>query len=232
MGTTSTIRLVTVDAQAIFRAGIRQICAAFPDIVVAGEASRAADALGLCERLRPDLLLLDGTLPGGLSLLAQLREHHGAVRALMLADRVDETVLRRALQLGVAGYLLKQIEAFDLVQALRSAAGGLLTLAPEVAALALGRGDQPECDLDQLSEREQTVLSLLLHGMANDAIAARLRVSRATVKFHLRNIYSKLGVRSRTEALAVVYGQRRAPVARPGDPLADLPRRRAMAVAI
>ncbi len=229
MGAHSTIRLVTVDAQAIFRAGIRQICAAFPDIIVAGEAGRAADALGLCERLRPDLLLLDGGLPGGLSLIAQLREHHPAVRVLILADRLDEAALRRALQLGVAGYLLKQIEAFDLVQALRSAAGGLLTLAPEAAALVLGQAEQPECDLDALSEREQMVLALLLHGLSNDAIAARLRVSRATVKFHLRNIYSKLGVRSRTEALAVVYSQRRAPAARQGDPLADLPRRRALA---
>ncbi|NTU78394.1 MAG: response regulator transcription factor [Chloroflexales bacterium] len=232
MSTAPAIRVVTVDDQAIFRAGIKQICSAAPDITVAGEAARCGDALVLCDRLRPDLLLLDGALPGALSLIAQLREHHHDVGVLILADRVDETLLRRGLQLGIMGYVLKQVEAFDLIQAIRGAAGGLLTLTPEVATFALSRPEQPEPAQDMLSEREQAVLSLLLHGMSNNTIAARLRVSRATVKFHLRNIYSKLGVCSRTEALAVVYGQRRAAVASPSEMLPELPRRRALGVAV
>lgn len=231
MGNPPAIRLVTVDAQAIFRAGIRQLCSAVPDIVVAGEAARGGDALVLCERLRPDLLLLDGFLPGAISLIAQLREHHRAVGVVVFAERADPALVQRALQLGVTGYLLKQVEAFDLIQAIRSVARGHLTLAPEVAAVAFGRAEPPEGELDALSEREQTVLGLLLHGLPNDAIAARLRVSRATVKFHLRNIYGKLGVRTRTEALAVVFGQRRA-APRQGDPAPELPRRRALAAAV
>lgn len=222
------LRLVTVDAQAIFRAGIKQICAAVPDMMVAGEASRGADALVLCERLRPDLLLLDGALPGGLSLLAQLRERHGGVRVLLLANQIDESLLRHALQLGVVGYLLKHIEAFELVQAIRSAASGLLTLTPEAAALVRARAGQSELEPDVLSKREQAVLHLLLQGLTNSAIAAMLHISRATVKYHLRNIYSKLDVGSRTEALALVYWQRQAPVLRPDEAPLTLPPRRAL----
>jgi DNA-binding NarL/FixJ family response regulator len=232
MSSASAIRIVTVDAQAIFRAGVRQICSAFPDIAVVGEAGRSADALVLCERLQPDLILLDGALPGCLSLIAQLRESHREIGVVILVDRVDEALLRRALQHNVVGYLLKQIDVFDLIQAVRSAAGGLLTLAPEAATVALARSGQPECEQDALSEREQAVLALLLHGISNDDIAARLRVSCSTVKFHLRNIYSKLGVRSRAEALAVVYGQRRIAPARSGEALPERPLRRPLAVAV
>lgn len=232
MANAPAIRLVTVDAQAIFRAGIRQLCSAVPDIIVAGEAGRGGDALVLCERLRPDLLLLDGAMPGAISLIAQLREHHRAVAVVVFADRADAALVQRALQLGVTGYLLKQVEAFDLIQAVRSVARGHLTLAPEIAAVAFGRAEPPEGELDALSEREQTVLGLLLHGLPNDAIAARLRVSRATVKFHLRNIYGKLGVRTRTEALAVVFGQRRAATLRQGELAPEPARRRSLAAVV
>lgn len=229
MRTASTIRLVTVDSQAVFRAGISAICSAFPNIAVAGEGSRSADAMELCERLRPNLLLLDGGLPGALSVLVQLREHHPDVGVLLLADQLDEALLRRGLQLGVVGYLLRQIESFDLTQAIRSAARGLLTLAPEAIVVLASQDDAAQ---DALSEREQAVLALLLQGCANDAIAARLQISRSTVKFHLRNIYMKLGVSSRVEALALVYRQRRGTLARLSEPLPELLRPRTLAVAV
>jgi NarL family two-component system response regulator LiaR len=227
MRNTSCVRLVVVDAQSIFRAGIRQICSAFPEIVVAGEAGRCADALALCDRLRPELLLVDATLPGMLSMVAQLRQLQPGVGVVVLADELEEAVLRRALQLGVAGFLLKQIDGFDLVQAIRGAAGGLLTLAPEATA-ALAARDEPRPE--ELSVREQAVLALLLQGYSNDDMADRLQVSRSTVKFHLRNIYLKLGVRSRVEALALVYGQRRG--ARSGEAPSELPRRRSLAAVV
>jgi DNA-binding NarL/FixJ family response regulator len=230
MSPIQTVRIITIDAQAIFRAGIRQICSAFPDVVVVGEACRSSDALVLCERLRPDLLLIDGMLPGALSAIAQLREQQPELGMMILVDRVDEGMLRRALQHGVVGYLLKQVDIFDLIQAIRSAAGGLLTLAPEAATVALARSGPLEREQDALSEREQAVLALLLHGISNDDIAARLRVSCSTVKFHLRNIYSKLGVRSRAEALAVVYAQHRTPAPRLGESLPERSLRRALAV--
>lgn len=232
MGKTGMIRLISADAQAIFRAGIRQICSTFPDIELVAEAGRSADVLTLCERLRPDLVLLDGALPGALSLIAQMRQQYPVVGVMVLVDRVDETLLRCGLQLGVVGYLLKQIDAFDLVQAIRSAAGGLLTIDPEIAALAVVAQDSMAIDQEPLSDREQAVLSLLLQGISNNDIAGRLRISPSTVKFHLRNIYSKLGVRSRAEALAVIYGQQRAVTRQVPETYPETPRRRSFALAV
>lgn len=232
MGKTGIIRLISADAQAIFRAGIRQICSTFPDIEFVGEASRSADVLTLCERLCPDLVLLDGALPGALSLIAQMRQQCPSVGIMVLVDRVDETLLRRGLQLGVVGYLLKQVDAFDLVQAIRSAAGGLLTIDPEIAALAIVAQDGMDIDQEALSDREQAVLNLLLQGISNNAIAGRLRISPSTVKFHLRNIYSKLGVRSRAEALAVIYGQQRPATRQAPETYPETPRRRSLALVV
>lgn len=206
------IRVATVDAQPIFRTGLRQIFAAHPDIAVVGEAGSSVDAFTLCERLRPDLLLFDATLPGGLTLIAQLAERGGGPRVLILTERLDEGLLSTGLQLGIAGYLLKQIDTFDFVQAVRSAAGGLLVLAPEASNSALGQGGWPHGHPDLLSSREQMVLDLLLGGLSNRAIAAQLNLSCATVKFHLRNVYEKLGVRTRGETMALFSGRRPEPV--------------------
>lgn len=204
------LRIVTVDARALIRAGIREVFARLPDMSIVGEASCSADALGLCEQFHPDLLLFDGALPGGLMVIAQLRERRNKARVLLLTEQVDGRLLSDGLQLGIAGYLLKQIEPFELAQAVRSAAGGLLTLAPE-AVLALGGQQRSYKTLEQLSAREQAVLELLMGGMSNEAIAARLCVSCATVKFHLRNIFTKLGVRTRVEAIALCYQEQRQP---------------------
>lgn len=204
----SPIRVVTADPQPIFRAGVRQILAAFPDIAVVGEASSSVDAFTLCERVRPDLLLIDCAMPGAFTLVARMRERRSEVRAVILTCCTEPAVVSRALQLGVAGYLLKLVEPFDLAQALRSAAGGLLTLAPEVAPLAAAELSPPEPGPDRLSPREQAVLDLLLLGLSNQAMAAQLHLSCATIKYHLRNIYDKLGVHTRAEALALFYSQR------------------------
>lgn len=224
------IRVATVDLQPIFRAGIRQILANFPDIVVVGEAGSSMDAFTLCERVGVDLLLIDATMPGALTLIGQLRERRNAVRVVVLTERVDIAALSRALQLGIVGYLLKHIDAFDLAQALRSAAGGFLTLAAEVSALALEEARAPESGPDELSEREHAVLDLLLHGLSNRAIAARLNLSCATIKFHLRNIYDKLGVHTRSEAMALFYRQRQEPELLPAHP-SRRPGQRSLAVA-
>jgi DNA-binding NarL/FixJ family response regulator len=200
------VRVVTADVQPIFRAGVKQILAAYPDIVVVGEAGTSLDAYALCERLCPDVLLLDPTMPGGLAVLGRIFERRLPTRVVILTDHVDSGLLSRALQFGAAGYLLKQIAAFDFAHAVRSAAGGLLTLSPEASAVAFS-DSEAEPGPDELSEREQAVLDLLLYGLSNRAIAARLHLSCATVKFHLGNIYTKLGVRTRSEALALFYRQ-------------------------
>lgn len=204
MANGAVLTVVIVDGQPIIRAGIRQVIADVPGFAVVGEAGSCTEARELCERLRPALLICDAAMPGGLALLAQLRERRLPSRVLIVTDRAERALLDHALQLGVGGYVLKQVSAFDLIQALRNAACGLRTLAPEVAAL-FDRQDEPEATVEALSAREQAVLELLLSGLSNNAIAARLQVSRSTVKFHLCNIYDKLDVRSRAETIAICY---------------------------
>jgi DNA-binding NarL/FixJ family response regulator len=200
------ISVVVADDQPIYIAGVRYLLASLPDIVVAGEACSSVDSFTVVERVRPNVLLLSGAMPGALSLIAQLRERCPSTQTIMLAERVDATVIERALQLGVTGYLLKHVGGFDLAQAIRAAASSLLMMAPEIAAVAYAtRTAGP--GMDELSEREQAVLQLLVRGMANETIARELCISRSTVKFHLGNIYAKFGVRSRGAAIAVVYRQ-------------------------
>jgi NarL family two-component system response regulator LiaR len=227
MRTTVVTRLAIVDAQAIFRAGIRQICSAFPDIAVVGEGSRNADGLALAERHAPEVLVLDGAQSSVLAVIAHLREYHHHIALVLFvdqADHIDELLLHRGLQAGVMGFLRKDIEPLNLVRAIRDASCGLRTVMPEAKPAPQLFQELGNCDHHALSEREQAVLELLLRGISNDEIAAILCVSRSTVKFHLRNIYSKLGVRSRAEALAFVFSQR---------PLENMPEagtRRALAV--
>lgn len=113
MASDMCIRVVTADAQPIVRAGVKQILSSFPDLVVVGEAATSADAYALCERLRPDVLLLDPTLPGILTVITRLHENACAVRVVVLAERVDADLLSRLMPLGIAGYLVKQIAPFD-----------------------------------------------------------------------------------------------------------------------
>ncbi|MFV9507327.1 MAG: LuxR C-terminal-related transcriptional regulator [Oscillochloridaceae bacterium umkhey_bin13] len=207
----NTINLVLVDAQAIFRVGVRHLVAALPDLAVVGETGSCSDAFALCERLRPHVLLCDVAMPGSLPLLHRLAERRYETRVVILTERLDRDLLRQGLQAGAVGYLLKQIEPFDFAQALRSAAAGRLVFAPEVSAASLCEPRQADYSMSPFSAREQAVIDLLLLGLPNQAIAAELHLSCATVKFHLRNIYAKLGVTSRAEAMAACFQMRRIP---------------------
>lgn len=211
MGTSLLIRVAIVDAQQIFCAGVQRVLEPFAEISVVGSASCVVDARALCERHRPDVLLLDGALPGALTLLGHLRERQPKLRVVMLGDRAEPALITAALDLGVRAYLLKTTTPLDLFHAVRAAASGMLTLAPEVVAAMRDANDRPE----PFSAREQEVLDLLVQGRSNEAIAAALHVSRSTVKFHLSNVFTKLGVRTRAEAIARVYEGQLSPAPRP-----------------
>lgn len=201
----TAIRIVTIDDQAVYRAGIRHTFAQYADLALVGEAGCSSEALAVCVRQQPDLLLCNAALPGGMALLATLRARCPATKIVVLTEQVDRVLLNRAFQLGVSGYLLKDMDPAELVQGVRSAVRGLLTMAAGVIEAVRQSNEQSDTAADDLSPREQSVLSLLLRGLSNDAIAARLHISCATVKFHLRNIYGKLGVRTRAEAISVAY---------------------------
>jgi DNA-binding NarL/FixJ family response regulator len=212
------IRVVVVDDHALHRDGTRQILDAYPDLQVVGDANSGEVALAVINQLRPDVVLMDIRLPGinGIEVTRRLTRDHPDVRVLMVSAYDEDEYVRGALEAGAAGYLSKTAPGKELVQAVRSVARGTSVLQSGLTTRLL-MSRQPEHGAADLSERELAVLTLLAAGLHNREIAAELSISTRTVDRHCDNIYAKLGVGSRTEAvvraistklLSVADGQR------------------------
>ena len=197
------IRVVVVDDHALPRDGTRQILEARPDLQVVGEANSGEVALALVNQLCPDVVLLDIRLPGmnGIEVARRLTRDHPNVRVLMVSAYDEDEYVRGALEAGAAGYLSKTAPGKELVQAVRAVAGGTNVLQSGLTERLLISSRRPEHSADDLSERELEVLRLLAEGLHNRELAARLGISPRTVDRHCDNIYAKLGVGSRTEAV-------------------------------
>ncbi|MEZ4865799.1 MAG: response regulator transcription factor [Caldilineaceae bacterium] len=201
------IRVLMIDDHPIVRSGIRMLLERADDILVVGEADRGDDAVGLVKRLNPDVILLDMEMPGknGIEVTHDLQEAGLAVRILALSAYDDEEYIVNLLASGAAGYLTKEEALHKIIDAVRGVASGEEGwLSRRVAAkmAALTRKSAP--DPIDLTEREEEVLPLLAEGWSNSRIAEHLNVSERTVRFHLTNIYDKIGVASRAEAISWV----------------------------
>jgi NarL family two-component system response regulator LiaR len=207
---TNPIRVLLVDDHAMLRKGLRFFLAGFDDLALVGEASSGREAIRLCAELEPDVVLMDMVMPDmdGATATQAIRQQAPSAQVVALTSFQEEDLIERALQAGAIGYLLKNVSAQALAEAIRQAHGGHPTLAPEATEVLVRatrqRASQPDYGL---TERELEVLSLLVEGLSNAEIAERLVVSVATVKFHMRNILSKLGVSSRAEAIALAWQQ-------------------------
>jgi NarL family two-component system response regulator LiaR len=198
------IKLIIVDDHAVVRGGLRLFLIAFEDLELVGEAGNGEQALRLCEKLEPDVVLMDLVMPGmdGVQATQLIRESYPQIQVIALTSFEEEELVQGALNAGAISYLLKNVSAGELAAAIRAAHAGRATLAPE-AAEALIRSTRPARLGHDLTEREREVLAALVEGMSNAEIAERLVVSRSTVKFHVSSILSKLGVSSRAEAVAL-----------------------------
>jgi DNA-binding NarL/FixJ family response regulator len=197
------IRVVVVDDHALHRDGPRQILDAYPDLEVVGDANSGEVALAVINKLRPDVVLMDIRLPGmnGIEVTRRLTRDLPGVRVLMVSAYDEDEYVRGALEAGAAGYLSKTAPGKELVQAVRAVAGGTSVLQSGLTARLLISSRQPEHGAADLSERELAVLTLLAAGLHNREIAGELTISTRTVDRHCDNIYAKLGVGSRTEAV-------------------------------
>ncbi|HYO20211.1 MAG TPA: response regulator transcription factor [Dermatophilaceae bacterium] len=196
------IRVVVVDDHALHRDGTRQILDAQPDLEVVGDASSGEIALALVNQLRPDVVLMDIRLPGmnGIEVTRRLARDHPDIRVLMVSAYDEDEYVRGALEAGAAGYLSKTAPGKELVHAVRAVAGGTSVLQSGLTARLMGSSHQ-ERGVADLTDRELAVLGLLAEGLTNREVAARLGISTRTVDRHCDNIYAKLGVGSRTEAV-------------------------------
>jgi DNA-binding NarL/FixJ family response regulator len=208
------VRVLVVDDHPLAHLGLRQILEAFPGLELAGEARSGEEALEACRRDRPDVVVMDLMMPGmgGVEATRRLTAEHPGVRVLVLTSFEEGDLVEQALRAGACGCLLKTASAFDVAQAVRAAHAGRAVLAPEAtAALARAIHRQRAAPEAALSERELEVLVLMARGLSNAQIGARLTIARGTVKYHVRNIFAKLGVTTRPEAIALAYERRLAP---------------------
>jgi len=199
------IRVFIVDDHAMVRRGLAAFLKAKPDLQLVGEASDGAEAITLCERLQPDIVLMDLVMPetNGIEATRAIRSRWPAVQVIALTSFDDKELVREALAAGALSYLLKNVSAEDLAEAIRAAHSGRSTLAAE-AVKALIQPVQPEPRPgEDLTAREREVLGLMVRGMTNPQIAAQLVVSRATAKAHVSSVLSKLGAANRAEAVAL-----------------------------
>lgn len=201
-----------VDDHAVVRSGLMAFLLAFEDLHLVGEASDGEEAVRICGRVQPDVVLMDLMMPrmDGATATRQIREQYPHVQVIALTSFKEEEMIQAVLRAGAIGYLLKNVAADELADAVRAAYRGRPTLAPE-ATHALIHSATHGRDLPighDLTEREREVLALLAAGLNNSQIAEQLVVSRSTVKFHVSSILSKLHVSNRTEAVVLALQQR------------------------
>jgi two-component system nitrate/nitrite response regulator NarL len=210
------VRIVIADDHPIFRAGLRSVLEAEPGFVVVGEASDGAEAVRLTLSLRPDVLLLDLSMPGvsGMDALSELEAVSGPVRTIVLTAAIEKADIVKALQLGAAGVLLKATVSQMLVKAIHSVRGGQHWIGREcvsdlVQVLRGFRAPSPEKSPPErfgVTPRELEITAAVVAGFSNKEIAKKFSLSQDTVKHHLTNIFDKVGASSRLElALFAVH---------------------------
>ena len=202
---TQPIRVMIVDDHAMVRRGLAFFLKAYEDLELVGEADGGKACIELCTKARPDVVLMDMKMPGmdGVTATRLIHEQFPAIRVITLTSYKDGNLIQNALQAGAIGYLLKDVSADELVKAIHAAYLGRSTLSPDAMEVLIQVSNEPPKPGGNLTLREREVLALMVEGLNNTQIATKLFVSPSTIKSHVSNLFTKLNVASRSEAVAL-----------------------------
>lgn len=204
------IKILLVDDHTVVRSGLSKFLMVNKDLKLVGEASDGAEAVQKVSLYKPDVVLMDLLMPGmdGITATREITRKYPQVKVIALTSFAEQSMVQGALQAGAVGYLQKNVSAKELGIAIRSACEGRMTLSPEAAQVLANSVAQPQIPGEQLTDRERDVLKCMVDGLSNNEIADKLVVSLGTVKFHVSNIFHKLGVDSRVEAVKLAIEQK------------------------
>ncbi len=205
-----TIKILLADDHAVVRSGLSKYLLVNKDLELVGEANDGAEAVTLVGLHKPDVVLMDLLMPvmDGISATREIHQKYPQVKVIVLTSFSEQNMVQGALQAGAAGYLQKNVTAVELGNAIRSAMSGRMTLSPEAAQVLANSISQPHLPGNELTERERDVLRCIVDGLNNNEIAEKLVISLGTVKFHVSNIFQKLGVESRVAAVKAAIEQK------------------------
>jgi two-component system, NarL family, response regulator DevR len=208
------IRLLIIDDHEMVREGLKAMLVAEPDFAIVGDAANAEQALEMIERLSPDVVLLDIRLPGvsGIDLCRTVASQYPQTAVLILTTFTDESLVAQCIQAGARGFIVKDIERFDLKRSIRAVARGEAVIDPKAAVVVLAQlrrapqvSQEPSPEL--LSTQQIVILRLIAQGLSSREIATQLYLSENTVKGYVQEILHRLGVKNRTEAVMVAVKQ-------------------------
>ena len=205
-----TIKILLVDDHTVVRSGLSKFLMVNKDLKLVGEASDGEEALQKVSLYKPDIVLMDLMMPGmdGITATREIKKRYPQVKVIALTSFAEQNMVQGALQAGAIGYLQKNVTAKELGHAIRAACDGKMTLSPEATQVLANSVAQPQITGEQLTDRERDVLKCMVDGLNNNEIAEKLVVSLGTVKFHISNIFHKLGVDSRVEAVKLAIEQK------------------------
>ncbi len=205
-----TIKLIIVDDHAVVRSGLSKFLKINRDFQLVAEAADGREAVQKAALYKPDVILMDLMMPevDGVAATREIHQKYPEVKIIALTSFSEQNMVQGALQAGAIGYLQKNVSASELANAIRSACAGRMTLSPEATQVLARSAAQPQIPGNQLTARERDVLTCVVDGLNNQEIAEKLVISLGTVKFHISNIFQKLGVDSRVEAVKVAIEQK------------------------
>jgi DNA-binding NarL/FixJ family response regulator len=208
--TQKRIRVLIVDDHPMVQDGLRLFIQMAQGLECVGLAQSGEEAIALCEQLRPDVILMDLVMPGmgGIEAIKAIRRGRPETQIIALTSFTAPELVQQALTAGAVGYLLKNVRAAELADAVRAVHNRQRVLAPEATEALVQAMQMDEYGEAQLSEREVEVLRLVADGLTNVEISTRLWIAESTVRYHISNVFSKLGARNRAEAVRLALSRR------------------------